>query len=206
MSDFQKRHKEAFLAYLQADEATQELLPFDMWATDPEGYDLPEGWSVLSAGGMFPFQAEGYLKDFYFYLRSEDGDSTLKVSHIKEDVYLNPLWSARLDEETDRVNLALHLLLMVPRLEKHPFCYEFEGYKVRFVDGRPVIDRDAKERIPSRGSSAEEAFANLSVMMEDFFLERLSMSLEDWRRLIEAQEFDPHPVFSDDRVFPPKEF
>lgn len=59
MSAFQKRHKEAFLAYLQADEATQELLPFDMWATDPEGYDLPEGWSVLSAGGMFPFQAEG---------------------------------------------------------------------------------------------------------------------------------------------------
>lgn len=142
------------LAYLNSPEVQ---IGSNLYATDIHDWEwLQEAVPSLivsSAGGFVPFQAEGYIHGFSFYMRAEDGSASLAVSPvIGEPPYsTNPrnLYAhIRYGEgrhEVQRPEMFIpHLMVLLERLEKPPFRYEFPYVK-------PVYDEATSAYVPADG-------------------------------------------------------
>lgn len=199
---------EDFKAWLESDGEIE----FDMWAQDPAQFELLRelypAIHVYSAGGLFPFQAEGLIDGHPFYYRSEWGSASLRVGTPDgEKPYLGAsiMWSANMDipEDNEREKFQLYLLQLVTKLRRAPFLYEFEGFKVEWLkdqDWHWSINRNERETRPSWGYDPQEAYAEL--FQPSAYLLEKGFSEENQLRMKTACEFNPVPVNVDDRVFP----
>lgn len=210
--EFDEQHKEAFREYLtkETDSAAEcvvhnqslskcgdaicEILSeskedheeFDMYARDVNDYEwLQEfvpGLIVYSAGGFFPFQASGYIKDLHFYFRAEDGYASMRLADSKNDCHIpvRSLYSSTIstrrfsdDVETLRKMWVSYLLTCVDQLKRTEYLYHFESNEVDFESDSGNFGLDVKRDesgniLPSRfgevgwGYTADEAFAAAS--------------------------------------------
>ena len=102
--DFYERKKQAFYALLSDPNA--DPIQFDLYSQPLEAYswaaEFIPGLVVASAGGKFPFQAEGLLLNQYpFYYRSEWGTSSIYIGHPDQPVpylYSEAYWAANLTD------------------------------------------------------------------------------------------------------------
>lgn len=131
--------REAFEAYVNSDGS----IPFDLYAQDTDQWawlqEYIPGIIVYSAGGMFPFQAEGLIHNMPFYFRYEWGSASLKVGaengdmpHLPEDA----LYSAHTEysEKTDEEDFVRLMIKLVPKLEKSPYLWRFEANTLNMLN------------------------------------------------------------------------
>ena len=186
--EFEEQKKSFFLELLEGHSTFFSLMKnsqehFDMYACDINDFSWLKSFVpdiiVHSAGGIFPFQAEGYLGDMSFYFRAEDNYASLTVSDSGENVfsYHDALYYSRIELthfsssgslEKDWIS---YLLTTIEKLEKTPLLYYFEMNKIDFnsTQGDFGLDiaKDEKgniltEEIAGSGFSVDEAFSNAS--------------------------------------------
>lgn len=111
---------------------------FDMYAQDVNKWKwlqqfVPEV-IVYSAGGLCPFQVEGYLGEFNFYYRERGGIASLNLARSKNESYsaVNSLYRASINtEEFGPAHKWLGTFLtLIERLEKNPYLYQFQTDEV----------------------------------------------------------------------------
>ena len=108
---------------------------FDMYAQDVKEWEWLQQFVpdviVYSAGGMCPFQAEGYIGDLNFYYRERGGYASLSLANSKEASYSlrDSLYSAEIEVEEFRPASEWigTFLTLVERLEKPKFLYHFQS-------------------------------------------------------------------------------
>lgn len=186
--EFEKHKKSFFLKWLENNDAFASLMDnkqeyFDMYACDVNDFAWLKSFVpdliIHSAGGMFPFQAEGYLGDMSFYFRTEDNYASLTVSNSRDTVFScsEALYTSRIEltdfssSDTLEKDWVSYLLTSIDRLERNPLLYFFETNKIDFdtKKGQFGLDiaRDGKGNILTEetagwGFSVNEAFSNLS--------------------------------------------
>lgn len=211
---FEAHMREAFIAWL---DNPVEVIPFDIYARASDDFprlkELNPSVIVLSAGGICPFQAEGYVKGLPFYFRSEEGTADLKVAVEKEDVHFKHLWASHEDlepEDQDRGgHVAFHafeevLARMVQKLSKSPFLYEFEGWgNDTDEDGHLIVTREKRGKTVSWGHSPVEAELRL-YEPDKWLAEKLNMTMESLQAFELQHEWTI--TNSDDRVWPEVDF
>lgn len=149
---------------------------FDMYAQDVKKWDWLQqfvpGVVVYSAGGMCPFQAEGYIGDLNFYYRERGGFASLNLANSKKECYLlsDALYSAEIEVEEFRPasEWVGTFLTLVERLEKPKFLYHFQtdAIDLKKLDEEGIIQNRydengnvVHETKAGWGHSVEEAFA-----------------------------------------------
>lgn len=165
-------NREAFYAFLK----NPELFPdFDLHAQNIHDWEwLQEAVPTLivsSAGGMLPFQAEGYLQGFPFYFRSEWGYASLSVSgDYAEKPYLREaaFFTSRIDYSQELVDwnesqwFPFHLLTLIDQLERSPFRYLLKLDETQEDAGKVIrYAKDPEFTHPGYGHSVEEAAQNI---------------------------------------------
>lgn len=178
--EFEEKQKEAFVNYLTSYKEGQEI-EFDMYARDIADFNwLKEfipGIVIYSAGGILPFQAEGYLDGFNFYYRERGGVASLKLANSKEDCYdlASALYTAEIEVEEFREGFGWFSTLMnlIEKLEKPPYRYEFQKNAIDYgADGNtPTRKLDENGEVihssfPGWGFTVEEAFTSASNAIE----------------------------------------
>lgn len=129
---------------------------------------------IYSAGGQLPFQAEGFIKGFPFYFRTEDGYAALRVSDSKETLFpiVDALYSATIEIENEGLTgkeWVSHLFTLIEKLEKTEKLYFFQTNKVDFGDDGNTLtgaktDENGKIVKDSHcvwANSADEAWSKL---------------------------------------------
>jgi hypothetical protein len=199
--------KDAFKAFVESDGS----IPFDLFAQDVSEWawldEFIPGVVVSSAGGMFPFQAEGLIHGYPFYYRHEWGSASLRVGEIDgETPYLDSLWSSRVDydDKIGEENFPKLLIQLVSLLEKSQFLYKFKGRRIDFLnDGSwsfTVSDEFEKHDRGAWGHNAVEAFMELRKPNE--YLIEHGCSAEQQDAIWVAHDYDPIPTNRDERKFP----
>lgn len=171
-------NRDAFYAFLE----NPELFPdFDLHAQNIHDWAfLKEAVPTLiisSAGGMLPFQAEGYLHGFPFYMRSEWGYAKLNVSgdpavkpYMRDEVFFTSTfnYSEDLVGFNERLWFPVHLLMLIDMLERAPFRYLLQLDETAEDSGKGIRFKDDPEFThPGFGHNVEDAAANLRKMYED---------------------------------------
>lgn len=210
--DFRSSQEGAFREWARSDSP----LPFDGYARHPDEFPLlkrvmPE-LKVISAGGFAVFQSLGFIKDFFFHLRSEAGQATLMVGDDEEGSYSRPHWYSTTDVASEECNplqtLALSnfeevLLRLMKTLQPAPFRYELEGWGISDFGRGLEVDRGKRITTHRWASSPEEALA-LALTCDEWLASYLRMSQEVLCHLYKLQEFTV--VNGDDRVIPELDF
>lgn len=137
--EFEEKQKEAFVNYLTSYKEGQEI-EFDMYARDISDFNwLKEfipGIVIYSAGGITPFQAQGYLDGFNFYYRERGGVASLNLANSKKECYdlATALYTADIEVEEFREGFGWFSTLMnlVEKLERTPYRYKFQKDSVDF--------------------------------------------------------------------------
>ena len=206
--DFEENKKNAFLEWLDSDGE----LGFDMYSQDPTDWDWLKQFVptliIKSAGGLCPFQAEGYIFNLPFYYRERHGWASLELG---EEEALNgysgdSLFSSGIEVEEFRSGPGWisTLLTLIEKLEKSDFLYYFSGNEVKWEDPNDVntayIVGDYKLGYPGRGANPEEAYRN-SIGIWEFLVER-GWKPEDVQKLVDLQDIKPVPKNEDRRIFP----
>lgn len=130
---------------------------------------------IYSAGGQLPFQAEGFIKGFPFYFRTEDGYASLRVSDSKETLFppVKSLYSSSITVENkgltgkEWISYLFTLIEKLDKTEKQFFFkansidYEAEGEKfglsVKKEKDLTSYDKEFKD-IVGWGNTADKAF------------------------------------------------
>lgn len=131
--------REAFEAYVNSNGS----IPFDLYAQNTDHWawvtEYIPGIVISSAGGSFPFQAEGLIHNMPFYFRSEWGSASLKVGSENGDMPHLPetaLYSAHTEyaEKTDEEDFVRLLIKLVPQLKKSPYLWRFQANKLHMLN------------------------------------------------------------------------
>lgn len=219
MSDeFREAHLEAFIEWLMQGDTT---IPFDLHAQDIDDYTFMKRYIptliVSSAGGLCPFQAEGYMFDLAFYYRERHGWAELRLAHTHNECYGGgeALYAASTEVpefRDSRTGEWLQTLLhLVPQLERSPFLYQFPCKKVvQEQEGgvwRPDHDDPYTSIISSWGDTLEEAWNEMHTFHESWGMSSAGMSRAEQESLHEARLATvlPEPVETDNRIFPDPE-
>lgn len=178
--EFEKKQKEALLKYFDEYEEGQEI-EFDMYARDIADFawlkEFIPGIVIYSAGGVCPFQAEGYLDGFNFYYRERGGVASIQLANSKNECYdlATALYTADIEVEEFREGLGWFSTLMnlIEKLEKPPYRYSFQKNAIDYgPDGNtPTKKLDENGNVihtdfPGWGFTVEEAFENASNAIE----------------------------------------
>lgn len=199
-TEFQENLKESFISWIEGEHlegvicpehgkpvkdcevwcagvAEQEMgLSFDMYAQDSNEWawlrQFCPGLYITSAGGMLPFQAEGYLGDLLFYFRKEHGYASLSTYADRENMY-DPaarLYYAEIDtdEVLDGKAWVSDLLTLVERLERAKGRYAFKSNNIKFEDRTAPFDMSVdmdpqpvwRQGSIGWGHTQEEAYAD----------------------------------------------
>lgn len=167
------------------------------------------GFTVVSAGGICPFQAEGLIDGLPFYYR-ERGTITLKVNHKDaENAYgSNVLYFADaedLDENYQPIHWLNTLFNLVENLRPGPYLYEFPSKFVKFNDPKDPgsVFADSEERIDlvrAWGNSAQEAYENTKRI--DPYLLSKGWTEEVQQNYWKIRDISSVPLNEDDRIYP----
>lgn len=158
-AQFDEDQKAAMMAWLTGEAGAPKPT---MYATDPRAFGVLKQWlpeiEITSAGGACPFQAEGTLNGYPFYLRMRHGWAQLNVAHTMDDTYSSSplLWSAgkQVPEFAADAHWADVLVDLASKLERTP--------AMRW-DFLPLDADDADLKIGSFGWGAtpEEAYQKM---------------------------------------------
>lgn len=183
-------------------------IEFDLYAQHSHEWDDLKKFipSILvsSAGGMLPYQMEGWVKGYPFYLREEWGGAELRIAEKREDVYLGPfLWTSSASTPEDgvpREDLIELITSLFKSLETAPFRYGFKGRRIEFIDAGDgytlPISTLEEETYYGWGSTPEEAFQNTKLAPRSLENRELMAAVDELR------DISPIPVIVDDRVIP----
>lgn len=212
MDEFQKNKQDAFIEWAYNRELSS--LPFDLNAQNPEAFnklaEIAPAVKILSAGGGELFQAEGYIGEYCFYLRSEwvmgeavDGSldkaySILKVAADSENVHLSPSWTAENSSETNLDNLEEALVELISQLDIASHAWVFSVHPIKTTNGswdRTVegfLQTDFSKTVEevASGRSQEEALADLLSPILSL-LEKKNITLEQWNHYRREAIFSP---------------
>lgn len=181
----------------------------DLYEQDPSDWDfLSEfipGLVITSAGGACPFQALGTLKGFPFYLRARGEWVTLHLSAPDTNpVGVESLYYAGMAAPFSfgAKEFCEFMLKLVPALEKSPFRWEFEGYKLNMPDKNSwdSVRTEEKEINYGWGANPEEGWANTQEISE--YLLKYGCTEDLQRKRLELMEISKTPLNQDNRVFP----
>lgn len=212
--EFQNKKREAFISYLESGD--DEGVEFDLYAQNVDSWlwlqELIPGIVVSSAGGVAPFEAQGLLHGHPFYYRDRHGYASLSIGAIDgEAPYLGDTTlygaSTETSEGDGEASFVKNLLKLVPKLERTPFPYEFQGRKIEWGNV-PIQERKYRvvegefDEFPSVGWGyfPEEAFQELAKPSE-YLLSR-GWTEEIQREIYELRAFSPVPVKTDERKYP----
>lgn len=104
---------------------------------------------ISSAGGFVPFQAEGFLHGFPFYMRAEEGQASLSVSPVPgeppysadpRNLYSSLVYSDSYSIQ-DFQMFEPYLMVLIDRLAPPPMRWEFP-----YVE--PVYDKETQKYLP----------------------------------------------------------
>lgn len=168
-SEFEKAKEEAFLEYMKISEEIDSLAEetrFDLYSQDIKKWEwmqefIPE-IVVISAGGLLPFQAEGYIKDLFFYYRERGGVASLRLSDSMDKSYSygSSLYSSSLEVEEFRSGSGWieTFFNLYEKLEKTRKLYNFETNQVRLnSDGKPYLTGEKSTKV-EWGYTSDEAY------------------------------------------------
>ena len=202
--------KKAFRAWLETD----HQIPFDLYAQNPNNWEwaseIIPGLIISSAGGMFPFQAEGLLQGLPFYYREEYGYASIRVGEENGPVpYLDSNYIANIGgiPGESRGEYFIHTIsLLVPKLEKAPFYWKFKARKLEFTDDPKnklgFVVTNEYDYVGAWGFTAEEAYKKTALPNERLSERSSAFSAERQKEMWIAKEVDPTPMNQDNRVFP----
>lgn len=173
--EFEKKHKESFLNLLENVDMNDDV-EFDLYARDIKDFNWLKEFIpdivIYSAGGMCPFQAEGYLGEYNFYYRERGGNASLSLATSKNDCYggADNLYRANIEVEEFREGPGWFSTLMnlIEKLERNSYLYQFQCDEIDF--GPSGNDKEnMKKKVDENGNvihgfkggwgfTAEEAF------------------------------------------------
>lgn len=202
MEDSNKLAKEIMTSALAGEDV-------DLYQQDPSDWnflsEVIPGLVITSAGGLAPFQALGTLKGFPFYFRARNEWASLHLSAPGDIPFgTDVLYHAGMDapfslSDQDFCNLMMQL---VSSLEKSPFRWEFEAYKLTM----PESNSWAAIRTPEKtveygwGATPEEGWAETQ-LISDYLLEK-GCDEETQKMYLELKDISRTPLNEDTRVFP----
>lgn len=181
----------------------------DLYAQDPSDWafltEFIPGLKVTSAGGACPFQALGTLQGFPFYLRVRGEWASLNLSAPGTDpVGFTPLYHAGMEAPFafGGQEFCETMLKLVPKLEKSPFRWEFEGFKLHFPNPKSwdAVRSEEKEINYGWGATPEEGWLATQEVSE-YLLEN-GCSEEVQRHYNELRNISKTPLNQDTRKFP----
>lgn len=212
--EFQHKKREAFISYLESGD--EEEVEFDLYSQNVDSWlwlqELIPGIVVSSAGGIAPFEAQGLLHGHPFYYRDRHGYASLSIGALDgEAPYLGDTTLYGASSETEEFaggeSFVKNLLKLVPKLERTPFPYEFQGRKIEWGDGgiqardyRAVEGEFDDFPMVGWGYFPEEAFQELAKPSE-YLLSR-GWTEDIQREIYELRAFSPKPVKTDERKYP----
>lgn len=181
----------------------------DLYQQDPSDWDflaelIPE-LVVTSAGGYFPFQAQGTLQGFPFYFRARGEWATLHLSAPGDDpVGFDLLYYAGMSVPFGFgvQDFCETMLKLVPALQRSPFRWKFSGYKLDLPvkNSWEAVRTDQKEISVGWGHTPEEGWAQTQEISE-YLLEH-GCTEEVQRKHLELKAVSKTPLNQDTRVFP----
>lgn len=179
-----------------------------------EREDMREaGLIVTRAGGIVPFQAEGFIYDMPFYFRCRSGSVSLRVgSNDGKPPYGGRGWYSsflELDDENDFMDREKFVKIfpeMVKALQKNDFFFGFQYVLRSDVENLSEEEREHYEEVARAqkhgdctevfafGATAEEAYNNL-------FTRTFSGHRSYLGALMDRSEKFMKPIVDDDRTF-----
>lgn len=179
--EFSENFKKAFFALVE-DRSDLTNTGFDLWAKPTSMFHWAQeyipGLIVYSAGGFFPYQAEGLINGHPFYYRSEQGSAQVRIGVPNGEVpYLwdEAHWGASVDdfEGSAHDTFIQAMTMLLPKLERPGYYYEFECLDYEFTGTTNSwgweIHPDGTPRYQgAHGNTAEEAFENVMKPSEYF--------------------------------------
>jgi hypothetical protein len=181
----------------------------DLYQQDPSDWEfLTEfvpGLKITSAGGAFPFQALGTLHGLPFYFRARSEWATLHLSAPGTDpVGFEFLYYASMEVPFNfgAQEFCETMLKLVPALEKSPFRWQFEGYKLEFPDKNSwnAVRTSEKEINYGWGVTPEEGWTKTQEISK-YLLEH-GCTKETQIKYLELKDISKIPLNQDTRKFP----
>lgn len=214
-SDFYERKKQAFYTLLE--DPTADAEQFDLYAQPLEAYswaaEFIPGLVVASAGGLFPFQAEGLLLNRYpFYYRSEWGTSSVYIGHPDQTVpylYSEAYWAASLSdfEGSNPETFITALTRMLPEITRTRYLYRFPCRAHRFLDNTESDNirwvweiTDQQDEVTGYGNTAAEGW--LDAVSPSPYLEQHGFTADRQSQLFIEKEVSCTPVSENQRQYP----
>lgn len=143
MSAFEEAGEKQFLAFI-----ANKTDDFGTWPIDPDRFtpfatQVADGFTITSAGGMCPFQAEGQITalatdgdavPMRWHYRAGGGSASLNVAITQEEAYgPNPLYSAGMaSDEFDDSHWLEQIAVLIPQLAPVPYLYYFATLRADF--------------------------------------------------------------------------
>ena len=197
---------ENFKEWLESDGSVD----FDIHAQNPSEWawmsELVPTLVVSSAGGMFPFQAEGLIHGLPFYFRQRGESVSLSVGEADGEAFGESiLYSAKLTEEelADKQDFVTMFLKLVPKLAPAKFLWRFEGKKLTYANKFSwefSVSDTEKEDVYGWGMTPEEGLA-FSRLTSAYLVDK-GCSAELQEKMWLAKEINPTPINEDNRVWP----
>lgn len=221
--EFDKKKREAFQEFLESkieniseDDSLEKIIEesknqvqFDFYAQDTSDWkwldEFIPGIVIHSAGGICPFQAEGFIKGHPFYYRERGGVASLLVTGEDDSTpysMADALWgsSEDVDEFRNGPGWISTLINLVEKLEKTPFLYSFSARRIEFEDNNDLnsmYSTDFEDVVYGWGYSPEEALESIQRTSE--YLTLNGWSEESQKRYHELQKISSIPLNYDNR-------
>lgn len=176
---------------------------FDMYAQDVTEWtwlqEFVPGLVIYSAGGVFPFQANGYFGDLHLYFRAEDNYASLRLSREKMCFPVDSLYSSRMNipEKYEKIGpeWVSYLLTLIERLKKTEFLYSFQENKIDYESETGKFSLDIVRDDDCNVVFEEQGSAGWGYTPEQAFVQAQDMTV--WRYLRMENNVDKDRYFED---------
>lgn len=204
-----EKHREAFIAWLQDPNAQQ--VRFDMHAQDPNDWtwlaEFIPGIIISSAGGIWPFQAEGLLHGLPFYYKDKQGSASLHIgpadgSPFGSDCIYYATVETGKDWEADAENFPRLLAECVSKLERLPFLWEFPMHEVNRDENGKFYRTGNMTHFVGRGDTALDGYFACMERLIDLCGRHWPGQEDEYLELLEVSSA---AINQDERVFPDPE-
>ena len=211
--EFREQFLDAFTALVDSSEEERSEIRFDLYAQPLHRFEwatayIP-GLVVYSAGGLFPFQAEGFINGYPFYYRSEWGSCNIKFGRPEDSVPYLPEESyyTAYDNEFEGTTMETFveaLTRLLPKVKRSQNLYKFECRKVVLSKGDGLwewtVDPELKDTVVGWGYTPEEAYKYASE--PSAYLVEHGFSASRQKELWVTREVNPTPVYVTVRDWP----
>lgn len=168
-------------------------------------FSMVPSLDLVNAGGMCPFQADGYIEGLPFYFRFRHDMAHLRVADKIENIFDKPLYES-MQEYGDGSGYSGYLtedefadvfVNLLRNLQRAPITWTFEGEYTRALYPHHKVGAPSSMR--ARGHTADEAWRALHEVSDD---ESGDDDSAGYAEYVAAHGLRPDSTTVDDRVFP----